>query len=256
MHRARGIRLEVLPQSEHEIIDRPGVGVVPELPDVLQELVATEDLVRVFGEVLQQRELELGQRQRLAVDGHLMRVEVDADRTELKRRGISPVVPGAPLPLLAPQQRTDASEELAELEGLGQIVIRAGLEAADAIQRRESSGQHDDGSVIARRAKLCAKLETVQIRKHHIEHDGAVSVGAHQKLRGPSRRLRDVNGESVELEIELQARGEMALVLDHEYPSFLFRHIHWSWIAGLGVFTGSSVLCRVRMGIRMCMVVP
>jgi hypothetical protein len=50
---------------------------------------------------------------------------------------------------LAPQHGVDARHELARVEGLGEVVVRAHLEADDAVHVVALRGEHDDRHVFA-----------------------------------------------------------------------------------------------------------
>jgi hypothetical protein len=47
-------------------------------------------------------------------------------------------------PAWTPLQRPDARHQLAEVEGLDEVVVGAGIEALDAIGRRVARGQHQE----------------------------------------------------------------------------------------------------------------
>ena len=64
-----------------------------------------------------------------------MRIEVDADRAKLESLGAGTLARVVTLPSSSTQQSADAREELTQLERFHQIVVRARLEAEDAIVR-------------------------------------------------------------------------------------------------------------------------
>jgi len=64
----------------------------------------------------------------------------------------------------------DAGEQLIKLEWLGNVIIGAEIQAADAIRFLPASRDHQDWS---RRMppQLRADVKTVHPRQHHVEHD-------------------------------------------------------------------------------------
>jgi hypothetical protein len=114
----------------------------------------------------------------------------------------------------APQHGANAPEQLAGTEGLGQIVVRADLEADDAIDLIAERRQHDDRQV-GRRAQLAADFKTALARQHEIEHDEIVALA-----REGAARLLPIGdggrGEAVLLEEVTQQRANFAIVVDDE----------------------------------------
>src|ERR1043165_1989329 len=98
---------------------------------------------------------------RLAFVPRLQRAEVDRDMPQLQ-----------PLDFRtsAPENRVHARQQLLEVEGLGDVVVGAELEAENAIRLLAARRQHDD-----RRAsplpQEAAELEAALSRQHHVEND-------------------------------------------------------------------------------------
>jgi hypothetical protein len=71
----------------------------------------------------------------------------------------------------AAQQRAHAGDELARAERLGEVVVGAEVEAADAVVLGRLCGEHDDRDVGVA-AHLAAHLLAGQVREHEVEdHD-------------------------------------------------------------------------------------
>jgi hypothetical protein len=80
----------------------------------------------------------------LAAHGDGARVAVDLERAEthqLPAGGRAAVAPRA----VPAQDRADARQQLARLEGFGQVVVGADLQADDAVHRVALGGEHHDG---------------------------------------------------------------------------------------------------------------
>ena len=72
------------------------------------------------------------------------------------------------------ERRTSASmraKQLIEIEGLGEIVVGAHLEALDLVLQRIHGGEHQDGRVVALKAQALADVVAVHVGQHQIEHD-------------------------------------------------------------------------------------
>jgi hypothetical protein len=111
----------------------------------------------------------------------------------------------------------EAGEELAEREGLGQVVIGAAVETGDPILHRVPCGEHEDGRPAAAVADPAADLEAVHVRQHDVQDDHVVGVLG----RGPDRvgaSRRDVDGVGLLLEPALEEAGHLQLVLDDQDP--------------------------------------
>jgi hypothetical protein len=78
------------------------------------------------------------------------RTQVDHQAAELQH------VVGAGVGRGAAQQRLDARQQLARLEGLGQVVVGADLQAEDAVHRLAAGAEHQQRQ--AARARLGAQL--------------------------------------------------------------------------------------------------
>jgi hypothetical protein len=90
--------------------------------------------------------------------------------------GFSPAsCPGA---VAAPAQRADARLQLVEVEGLGQVVVGAGVQAHDAVADRAARREQQHGRAQPFGAGLGQHLQAVevgqaQVQRHHVGLDGA-----------------------------------------------------------------------------------
>jgi hypothetical protein len=107
------------------------------------------------------------------------------------------------------------ADELVEAEGLGEIVVGAGVEQLDLLAFLAARGEHED----RRRAPLAQRerdLATVHVRQAEIEqHDvGRVLRGEEQRLR--SRRRLDP-AETRGGQARAQEAPHLGLVLDDQH---------------------------------------
>ena len=113
-------------------------------------------------------ELDVGRRDDLAVarDGAL--AGIDPQAADLDRAlvvGVRARHPGAAQRGLHPRA------ELAHRERLGDVVVRAELEAEDLVDLLGLGREHDDRHGLALGAQAPADLEAVHARQHHVEDD-------------------------------------------------------------------------------------
>ena len=83
----------------------------------------------------------------------------------------------------AAQDVLQPQQQLARLEGLGDIVVDAGLQALDAVLGLGPGGQHADRNV-GDRLEVAGKLEAALARHHDVEDDDVEGQAAHGRARG------------------------------------------------------------------------
>ena len=122
-----------------------------------------------------------------------------------------------PLARRAPHDRPQAREQLGERERLRQVVVGAGVEAADPVADRVAGGEHQHRHPHLALAQAAQGRETVDGRQHHVEQDGVVRRG----LDHPQRVLA-VGGDVCCVALLAQAAGDqgrhLRFVLDDEHP--------------------------------------
>src|SRR4051812_28094473 len=160
------IALDLGAQPLHVDVDQPGVGRVPVAPHLLEEQLAGEHLARLAGQRDQQVELQRRELDGHAVAGHLVGGDVDlhvADGEVLRLAGLA-----------AAQLGPHAGDQLDRLERLGHVVVGAGLQPLDDVDRVALGGQHHDrhGRLLA---DVLADLQAVAARQHQVQQD---DVGA------------------------------------------------------------------------------
>jgi hypothetical protein len=120
---------------------------------------------------------------------------------------------GAPTARAA-EDRADAREELARMEGLREVVVRAHLEPDDAVHVLAARGKHEHGDA-ALRAQLAAEREPVDARQHEVEHDEV-----HRALLDRAHELAPVGQHRARKPFLLQVlrdeRAESRVVVDDQ----------------------------------------
>ena len=107
-------------------------------PDLRQQLGVEHDLAGVGREVLEQQPLGARELHELAVARDHAPLEVDLDVVE-RQHARTRVRAGR-----APEDRADAGGELVGVEGLGDVVVGAQVEALRLVGRRALRRQQDD----------------------------------------------------------------------------------------------------------------
>ncbi len=115
----------------------------------------------------------------------------------------------------APQERLDAAHQLPETERLGQIVVRAELQADDLVHLLVPRREHQDRRLGARRPQSTQRFEAVDAGQPDVQED---EVGS--QLRGDVQAILGVGGEgdliALLLESVLDATRDGVFVLDDQ----------------------------------------
>ena len=160
--------VDLLAQVADVDVDDVRAVLVSEVPGVLEQLEAGQHLARPPHERLEQ--------------GELLRREVDLVLAApgAPRGRVEPEVAdlelGRPLDAAAPRERAQPREQLGEGEGLRQVVVRAGVEARDAILDGVARGQHQNRRPDTGVAERRQVSKPSQARQHDVEHDRVVGV--------------------------------------------------------------------------------
>ena len=88
------------------------------------------------------------------------------------------------LPGAAPEQRAHASGKLVEIERLHQVVVRAGVETANAVVHCIARGQDDHGRGAARAPVLVEHVDAIALRQAEVEQHEIVHAVVQRQLRG------------------------------------------------------------------------
>ena len=148
-------------------------------PHAVEQLAAAEDTAGAFHEKLQQPVFGRPELQRMAAADDAVRHRIEHDIADFDRLAGEG---GAD----APHHRRHPRHQLARGKRLGEIVVGAGVEAADAIILGLARGQHDDRDMRSRlvAAQAAAHLDPAGALDHPVEDDeiGRVLGRQHQRL--------------------------------------------------------------------------
>src|SRR5262245_18893200 len=190
-----GVGLDLAADAHDPQVDRPVEGLRVAGIGQFQQPVARENPLGIGGEDLQQtvfrgRErmlvaLVVAQRLGVVVEpfgaeshpGAVGRGRRGGRRRGRCRRRLTGAAPA--------QHRADAGQKLAQLAGLGEIVVRPELEADHAIDRARGRGEHDDRHAHAllevaddRKPVLLRHVEIEDDQVRHLLRDGLAQAGA------------------------------------------------------------------------------
>jgi hypothetical protein len=119
------------------------------------------------------------------------------------------------LPGCASQERFDAHQEDAQIEGLGKVVVRARLNSFQDIFGPGARCQHKDGGEAFRLAQSADDIDAIRTRKHAVENDGGYRlIGVQQIFQGSVAVGFVMGAVSFRLQIEQQALRQVLLVFN------------------------------------------
>src|SRR5438132_2353058 len=194
----------------HVRVDGALVRLERDAADRLEQLGAREDAAGLGGKRGEELELRRRELDGPAGDGRLEAWHVEdevAGGYEFGLRG---------RPLGAPEHRTDPGDELLRAEGLGEVVVRAELQADELVGLLAAAREHDDGD---RRLATdrAGDVEAIDLGKPEIEHHEIGPRRAEDGERGPPV-VRDLHAEARVLEVVARELDDLRLVVDDEDP--------------------------------------
>src|SRR3954453_17912287 len=213
--------LDLVPKVGHVDVDRLLVLVERlVVTEQLEQLPAREDPAGARGEVAQDLELGGGQPDPPVPTLDSAALEVDDEVAVADHAAAGGVREVA---VRAPEQRPDPTEQLAQRERLGDVVVRPELQADHLVEFVAPRGQEQPGCLRARRAQAPQDLEAVDAGKLDVEDD---EVGGLGRREGESllSRPRDADLVTLGLERVLDAPRNGELVFDDEdggHPAML-----------------------------------
>ena len=145
----------------------------------------------------------------LAVDRHPRGLGVEAERPAFH------LVAG--MPGGAAEQRADARQHLLHVEGLGDIVVGAGVHAGDLVAPALARGEDQHRHLALVAPPLLEHAQAVLLGQAEIEHDGVVRLGIAEKM--PLLAVeRGVDGIARIAQRGDELPVEVWIVLDDEKP--------------------------------------
>ena len=199
-------------------VHRARVALIVVAPDEIEQVLAAVYAAGVLHQEFDEVELFHRQLDALAVLEGAAALGVDRDVAALQhRRGLARLHADRG----AAQQGAHAGLELQDIEGLGHVIVRAGLEAHQQVGAFAARREHDHGHG-RKAADLLAGLQAVLLRHHQIEDDQIVGVFPRHGDGGLAV-VAAVHAVSLAFEVEFDALDQQHLVVDdqdlHARPS-------------------------------------
>ena len=117
-----------------------------------------------------------------------------------------------------PAQRSHAGEHLLEVEGLGEVVVGAGVEPGEPVLDVVAGGEHQDRGRRLLEAEMAAEAHPVQVAaEHHVEDRDVVGEPRTQGFEGLLAAQGDVDRYAGFRQASGEASGDLRFVLDDEY---------------------------------------
>ena len=177
------------------------------VPHVGHQRLTGHGVACVSDEPGEQIELLRSQRELDTSDPHASRREVDRQITQLAA-GEGPCLAAAKL-------SSDACQQFGELERLGDVVDRSGIESDDDVELLVAGGEHDDLDTWIVSMEPAAHLEPVDVGKSEVEQHEIGPVASRRFDRDPTTRLPP-GVVSAAVEGAQQRRSDSIVVLDDE----------------------------------------
>ncbi len=180
-------------------------------PDAVEQALARKDMTGMLDEMLEQAKFGRAECDCRAVAAHPVRHGIDLDIGIAQRLAGERGADSA-------QHRLDAGDQLTRRKRLGDVIVGAGIEAADAVFLFAARGQHDDrdvgGTGIA--AQPTAHFDARQILDHPVEQDdvGRLFPGEDQRHFAVGRMA---DGEVLARKMKGQQLGKRGIVLDQQH---------------------------------------
>ncbi len=116
----------------------------------------------------------------------------------------------------APLQGMQAGAEFAQVEGLEQVVVGAGLQPGDPVGHRVARGQHQHRQVDALLAQALQQAQAVLVGQAEIEDQHVEARHLEQRL-GIGGAGHPVHGQALGVEAGDDAAGDQVVVFGEQY---------------------------------------
>src|SRR5215831_2161548 len=206
-HGLDDIDAELFANAADEHLDGIGVAIEVLVVEMLDQFAARDHAAGMMHEVGEQAIFVRGELDRIAVDGHAAGTGVEA--------------PGAAIELAlgvtgrAAQECADARQNLLEMEGLGDVVVGAGVEALDLVAPAVAGGEDKDRHGPAGAPPRLQHRDAVHLGQADVEDHRIIGLAFAEKVallavEGTIDHVARIDERGRELAIEI------GIVLDHE----------------------------------------
>ena len=114
------------------------------------------------------------------------------------------------------QQGPDTGKQLLRLKGFGQVVVRTGVQAADAVIQLTAGGEHQHRQAAAAAAQLAQQGKAIHAGKHGVQHQQVVDIAAGVVQAGDAV-ITHVGGIALAAQQVLQGARQALFILHDQY---------------------------------------
>ena len=139
---------------------------------------------------------------------------------------------------LSAQHRANPRQQLARVEGLGQVVVGPLLQPLDAAGLIALGGEHDDRDLVAAGTQARAGRQAILAGHHQVEHHQMEQLAAEQAIHLLGV-FHGTHAVALLVEKTLQQTPQARIVIDDQN---LFTFAGWRWVAH-----GNSRIYRRRI---------
>ncbi len=221
-------------------VDDIGLRIEVIVPDILQQHRSGDHLVGMAHQIFEQLELARLQRDLPGAPAHLARhrihMQVADGQRDLMVHAVRP-----------PVQSVQARQQFAEGKRLGEVIVAAAAQAADAVVDLGQRAQYHDGRALAGLAQHLDDGQTIDVAGQHSVHDDDVIGFAGGEEHAVPAVVGVVGGMSGFLQALDDELADPFVVLDQQ-------NFHVASPAGAGAWAArscSGILPRRRLSHRL-----
>jgi len=195
-------------QPRHDHLERIGIGAGVALVDFLRQFGAIDDDILAHDQAFEHAPFERGQFQRQAVEFEQAGLRLEGESAAGNaRRGVAG---------RAAHQRAQPHHQFLDAEGLGEIVVGAGLEAIHLVGPAVARCQNENRQLPAIGAPGAQHLRAGDFRQAEIEDGGIVEFGVAQMLAILAVG-GDIDGEILVAQRAGDFTRQQSIVFDQQY---------------------------------------
>src|SRR5215471_3413181 len=173
-HGLDDVDAELLAHAADEDLDGVGVAVEILIVEMLDQLAARHHAACMMHQIGEQAIFVRGELDRIAVDRHTAGARIEAHGAAIE---LALGVAGG-----TAQQRANARQHLLEMEGFGDVVVRAGVKTLNLVAPAVARGQDEDRHGPAGAAPGLEHRDAVHLRQTNVENDRIVRLALAEKM--------------------------------------------------------------------------
>jgi hypothetical protein len=208
---------EFLSQLNDDLVESAGGAEITVTPDVVEQAVARKNFARMSREELKQFELFCSEFLDPFAAAKLKSFRINgnaADMEDVRTVGFDGRSCAG-----AAEERVNSGEQLANAEGLGDIVVSAEVQSDDFVDFLTFRSQHEDGRCIFFGAELFAYVVPAGAGEHDIEDDESGMTPGYS-IDGFITAVADGDVKTIAFHDFFESEEDMRIIFDDENPGF------------------------------------